>query len=184
MGSNNVNITRNIINSKTNDYSQEYATIQAMVVVESNDCLIDSNNFDLIELPYGFDIETLDGIKKSSLEIYINSLCPTTCPYWENCRLNEHNNQYNFSQKTIFNCNNRKLYYDENNFVSFENIIETYVKKGISHFKMENIPFCDSINAQFDHAYIDFLIKYFIKEEYRTEALNFVLAEENNYNGN
>ena len=147
-------------------------------------CLIDSNNFDLIELPYGFEVESLDGIKKSSLEIYVNSLCPTTCPYWENCRLNEHNNQYNFSQKTIFNCNNRKLYYNENNFIPFEDVIELYVKKGISHFKMENIPFCDSIDAKFDHAYIDFLIKYFIKEEHQAEALNFVLAEENNYNGN
>ena len=46
------------------------------------------------------------------------------------------------------------------------------------------VKYRQEVNAQFDHAYIDFLIKYFIKEEYRTEALNFVLAEENNYNGN
>ena len=47
--SNNVEITKNIINSQTNDYSQAYATIQAIAVLETNDCLIDSNNITLTD---------------------------------------------------------------------------------------------------------------------------------------
>ena len=47
--SNGVEITKNIINSETNDYSQAYATIQAIAVLETNDCLIDSNNITLTD---------------------------------------------------------------------------------------------------------------------------------------
>ena len=49
MGSNNVNITKNKINSVTNDYSQLYATIQAIAIIESDDCLIDSNDITLTD---------------------------------------------------------------------------------------------------------------------------------------
>ena len=52
MKSNKVNIVKNTINSKTNKYSQApyaYETIQAMLIVESNDCLIDSNNISLTD---------------------------------------------------------------------------------------------------------------------------------------
>ncbi|WP_296891044.1 right-handed parallel beta-helix repeat-containing protein, partial [uncultured Methanobrevibacter sp.] len=47
--SNTVEITKNIINSETNDYSQAFATIQAIAVLETNDCLIDSNNITLTD---------------------------------------------------------------------------------------------------------------------------------------
>jgi hypothetical protein len=49
MGSNGVYITRSTINSRTNAYEQEYATIQAMVVVNTNDCIIDSNEITLTD---------------------------------------------------------------------------------------------------------------------------------------
>ena len=49
MGSSKVNITKNIINSRTNAYDQDYATIQAMVIVNSHDCLVDSNNITLTD---------------------------------------------------------------------------------------------------------------------------------------
>jgi hypothetical protein len=53
--SNDVEITKNIINSQTNDYSQAYATIQAIAVLETNDCLVDSNNIqsELLDMGYG-----------------------------------------------------------------------------------------------------------------------------------
>ena len=49
VGSNKVEITNNLINSQTNDYSQEYATIQAIAVLETKECLIDSNDIYLTD---------------------------------------------------------------------------------------------------------------------------------------
>ena len=139
--------------------------------------LIASDNFALIELPtrYNGNFEELKKIsKRSHIEIVVNPLCEIKCPNFENCRLLENSNQYNYSGSSVYcECSKRKSYDLNPNIITLEEIEEKYVPLGITHFKIEDFPRNEPMLN-----YYNFLINYFIKPEYQKQVLALLVSGE------
>lgn len=139
--------------------------------------LIESDNFALIELPtrYNGDFEELKKIsKRSHIEIVVNPLCEIKCPNFENCRLLENSNQYNYSGSSVYcECSKRKSYDLNPNIITLEEIEEKYVPLGITHFKIEDFPRNEPMLN-----YCNFLVNYFIKPEYQKQVLALLVSGE------
>ena len=136
--------------------------------------VIDSNKFTLIELPLELnkDFEFLKQINnRKTLEIQVNSKCPLSCESYKACNLACQKKQYDFCGFNIFNsCNTCVNNVSLHESISIEEILDKYIPLGISHFKIDSF--------ENDKMYIDFVLKYFFKEEYRTNVLEIFAKEE------
>lgn len=136
--------------------------------------ITENDDFKLISLPPNLnnDIEYLKALKyNNKIEITINPRCPSYCPQYEQCHLQEHNMQYNFSQNSILGncikCNPYNIDFSLN----LEDLKETYLPLGINHFRLEECLPNELLR------YYTFLIKFFIKEEYQEEMIEEGLLE-------
>ena len=136
--------------------------------------IAENDDFELISLPPNLnnDIEYLKALKyKNKIEITINPRCPSYCPQYEQCHLQEHNMQYNFSQNSILGncikCNS----YDIDDSLKLEDLKSIYIPLGINHFRLE-----ECLPNELLRYYI-FLVKFFIKEEYQEQIIEEGLLE-------
>lgn len=152
------------------------------MTIESINELINSGIFLLIGIPdkYSNNLDFLSSIdNKAKIEITINPRCPQTCKNYELCRLSEQTTQLNYSAQSIANCQTRYNLFDRvHQCISIEEIIEKYLPLGIKNFIFDDFPFAYSNNSIL---YLQFLIKYFIKDEYQDECIeNYLKWEKNN----
>lgn len=129
----------------------------------------EQNIFTLIEIPfyYNNNKEFLNNIiNKQTIEIIIGEKC-NNCSKEQikKCKIQENLNQFNFSNKTVYNCNYINQY---NNFSILEQEIKKFIKMGFSHFKIDTPPY------QKNKEFKKFLIKNLIKEEYWQHAFEFI----------
>lgn len=139
--------------------------------------LIDSEEFDLIELPYNFDLTTIQNLPKKYFELQVNSLCPKSCSYYDECRLAEHEKQYNFSGRTQYECVKYNGYDTIKEIINLKDIENIYLPQGYNHFKLIDIPAKEAITAP--DKYINFLVNYFIKPEYQLKVYKILEGKEN-----
>lgn len=116
------------------------------------------NDFYLIHLPLEktIDFDFLKKIKnKNKIELSLNIECMFNCNKYKTCLLHEHQSQYNFLEDNNFKiCNS----FDKNKIISLEEINKYFVPLGFNNFIISNITKQD---------YKQFLIEYFIKDEYK-----------------
>lgn len=132
--------------------------------------ILEKKNFNLIELFPNVDFEFLKKIKnKEKINILIGNKKCYNCRYYTECKINEHINQYNFSnQMKMFNCPIRN---DIQFNLTLNDIIEKYIPLNITHFSFDDYIMSNNMNLL--NTYIDF----FIKDEYK------YLVEKNFYKG-
>lgn len=136
--------------------------------------LIESNKFTLIELPLELnkDFDFIKSLKdRRALEIQVNSRCPLTCNSYKSCNLSCQKKQYDFSGFNIFkSCNKcvNNISLDES--ISIEEILNKYAPLGISHYKIDSF--------EDDKAYINFVLNYFFKSEYKNNVIEIFSKEE------
>ena len=131
--------------------------------------ILENPDFQLASLPSKIaeNFEYIEKItQKNKIEICVNPMCPKSCKKHSDCILNENINQYEFSGNSIFNsCPFIYDYKDNPQIIQMKELKEKYIKKGITHFRLEQCPNVQIIN------YFIFLVRYFVKEEYQTECL-------------
>lgn len=137
---------------------------------------IKSNNFQLIELPYGYNLSLIKDLPKQNLELKVNSLCNPKCAYYKKCQVIEQKNSYNFSGKSIYECSNYSGYHEPYEIIPLKDIEEIFVKQGYNHYKIIDFPTKESY--LFPEHYAQFLIKYFIKDEYAILTYNYLFGKE------
>lgn len=107
------------------------------------------------------------------IEIIVNNICPYSCSKYNQCPIAENKAQINYSLNSCFKeCKNTLNPFDNNSFISLEEIKEFYLPKNINHFVLRDMPSLDL------HEYLLFVTEYFIKEEFK------LLFIENYYNYN
>lgn len=135
--------------------------------------IVESGKFTLIELPLELnkDIEFLKSLNsRKSIEIQVNSKCPIGCSQYKNCSLANQKKQYDFSGHNIYaSCNKCENNISINESISIEEILNTYAPLGISHYKIDSF--------ENDKEYIDFVVNYFFKDEYRGNVLEILSKE-------
>ena len=131
--------------------------------------ILENPDFQLVSLPVKLanDFDYISQInQKNKIEICINPVCPINCKKHSECVLVENSNQYDFSIASVFNtCSRVHSYRNNPQIMSLDTIKETYIKKGITHFRLASCPNADVMQ------YFIFLVNYFIKEEYQQEFL-------------
>lgn len=138
--------------------------------------IIEQNIFKLISLPSYHDLNLKEIEHKKYLELTINNICKN-CPILnqQECIKIEHNSIYNYSNNSSYlNCPHFLSYNHQKAIdISLDDIQNTYLPLGITHYKLDNFP--NIPNAFID--FIFFFVDYFIKEEYQNEALIQLLKE-------
>lgn len=133
--------------------------------------LIDLKKFSLIEIPTDFndDLDFLKQIKnKNKIELIVNPRCKKTCESREGCAIHEHKAQLSYSGLSNYkNCSNTFDYLNNKRLITIEDIKNTYLPLGISHYSFEEYPWISGDLA------IRFYVNYFIKEEYYESVVNF-----------
>lgn len=133
--------------------------------------------FDLITIPFNYvkDLSYLKKIKnKNKIEVTINNTCKNCNFYQSNiCLAKENELQYNFSEGSVLASCKKQVNYRESTLISLEDIVTKYKNIGIKHFKL--VDFCQNSSNAID--YIDFIVDYFIKDEYKNEIRNMMLKE-------
>lgn len=138
--------------------------------------IIEQDIFHYISLPTIFnnDLEFLKSIKnKSKIILTLNYPCNINCKNYNKCIIAENKSQLNYSNQSIRSCN-KKTDYSKIQIPSIDEIKRKYLTLGINHFEISNF-YDDSYD------YIQFLIKYFIKEEYQLQIFNDVFIGEKLY---
>lgn len=130
--------------------------------------LAKEEKFKLIQIPYDkiSDFNFLKQLnKKNQIEIPISVPCDLKCSNFDYCLLNENLTQYEYSSKNIIrDCLNHRDYNILNPLITIEDIKEKYIPLGFNHFYIAEV-----FNDNIDH-YLDFLINYFIKDEYKIQV--------------
>lgn len=145
--------------------------LDLIIPFDSNiiDICLKDNLFYLIQIPYSKakDIEFLKKLSnKKNIEIPVTTSCNIDCYNFMKCLEKEHYNQYNFSENNIFkNCSYHKDCNLIKPLITLEEIEKIYIPLGFNHFY-----FAEIINDKIDN-YKNFLIAYFIKEEYQKIVL-------------
>lgn len=140
-----------------------YATYMTEFTPDLLNNILEFNKFALIQIPPQFstDKEFLSKINdKTKLEIVAGTVCSPHCRNFDNCIIQQHQNQYNFSRSSIFgNCplTRNKIYIKD-----ITALKEFYLPLGISHFTLP--PLRNSFSYL---EVVNFYIQYFIKEEYQ-----------------
>lgn len=122
----------------------------------------DLDKFMLYGIPdkYTFDLVWLNQLQhKNKYEITVNPICPASCTNCDICTLKEHQNQLDYSNKSIFAlCDKSFNVLNMQNVLTIETILKDY--KGFNRFTFSNSYIHTS------EEWIDFYIKYFIKPEF------------------
>ena len=111
------------------------------------------------------DINFLQQLKhRNKIKIPINFCCDEKCPQYFQCKEQEHLKQLNFENNSYFTyCNNINI-----KNVSLKDVEEKYIPLGYSQFYLTN---SISFNTE---KYIELLVNYFIKNEYRFEIYKYL----------
>lgn len=119
------------------------------------------------------DLEFLEQINhRKKIELTVNPICNLQCPRYFDCQYYSHKTQYDYSFKNEYkNCNKSLTYQYRTPLISLEDIQNTYIPLGITHFRLSET-ICDSKDNL-----IIFLINYFIKEEYHDAVYQLFLQE-------
>lgn len=126
---------------------------------------IDINNFRYIKISNYYNIE--NKIEPEKIIIKLNSSCGFyNCPIREKCDNNLKQSIKNYScLDPRSDCSLVRKYGDDIKFSD----IEIYIRNGVNHFEL-----APALNKK---DYIDFLIKFFIKEEKQLEIKKIMLEE-------
>ena len=132
--------------------------------------LNEQNLFSFIEIPENLstNLEFLKEIeKKDKVELLIGNKKCFNCNYFSECKINEHMNQYNFSNRMLMTkCpirNNIELN------ITLEDIKNIYYPLGFKYFSFDNYLFGVENNL------LDVYINFFIKDEYKYQVYkNFI----------
>lgn len=140
------------------------------------DDLILDNKIDFISLDekHSLDLSFLKKIKnKNKIQITATSECNVACSQFNNCRIHQHQTQYDFSNFNKYhNCPYYIPYHFREPLLSLEKIEKDYVPLGFTHFSLGEVIH----DEKFDN-FILFFIEYFIKEEYQYEVLKKIRME-------
>lgn len=122
--------------------------------------------FDLIGLPERFnkDFTFLSNLThKNKYELTVNPICPANCRNYNQCLLNEHLNQLNYSDQQVQQrCFKRNPFGGSSELIDLEEIKKTYVPLGFSHFTFSQNCIPQDV--------FGFYLKYFIKPEHITHV--------------
>lgn len=139
------------------------------ITPEQLDQLIVENQIDYISLDeiHSIDLEYLKQIKnKKNIKLAATAECNVECNRFINCRIQQHQKQYDFSNYNCYiDCNNYIPYQYKKNIITFEEANNFYKPLGFNHFTLGNI-----ISDNVDN-FILFFIDYFIKDEYKYELI-------------
>lgn len=159
------------IKNKYSEYNFMLSSQADLITKFTPELLNDLNEFDtfsLIGLPtyLNTNFDFLKQLKsKSKYEIIVNPICNSTCMNYNDCWLNEHKNQLNYSEKQyILNCMKTNQFLDANKILSLEEIKKTYLPLGFNKF---------TFSTQYllsENKLLNFYLQYFIKPEYRLAA--------------
>lgn len=128
--------------------------------------IIDFQKFELIGIPddLRFNFDFLKEIKKRNLlEITVNSHCPKKCKFLNECILQEHQLQLEYSGKSLLLQCDKGLPILNTEVITLEDIKKKYLPLGITHFTFANFP-SGIYNV------LTFYLNYFIKDEYHQKA--------------
>lgn len=117
------------------------------------------NDVTLIGVPdkYTFNLEWLNQLKRKNMyEITVNPFCSAKCQNCDICLLKEHQNQIDYSGKSVLGlCNHSYNVLDLTNVLSIEEILEKY--KGFNRFTFT------CVYGRTVEEWLSFYINYFIK---------------------
>ena len=126
--------------------------------------IIDFNKFQFIGVPdrLAKDFEFLEAIKgRNKLEITVNPRCPVKCRHYNECHINQHFSQLEFSATdNITLCRNNCL---NKNIISLDDIKQDYIPRGINHFTFAQ----QNASIISENDMMAFYIFYFIKPEHQ-----------------
>lgn len=139
------------------------------LTAEQIDNLIIKNGVDYISLDeiHSIDIEYLKKIKnKKNIKLSATSECSLDCNNFYNCRIQQHQKQYDFSNYNCYlNCNKCVPYQFRKQIITFEEAHNIYKPLGFTRFTLGEV----IVNDIDD--FILFFIEYFIKDEYKYDIL-------------
>lgn len=142
------------------------------------DNIIEYNKFKLISLPSKFNTQ-LDLLKTFQypeyLELTINPLCPFNCQFQESCAIQEHKMQLEYSEASQYKECTKRYNIFNTQLLTLDEIMNVYLPLGICHFTIDSWD-----NNYIQANYLEFYIKYFIKEEYQMDAYLEIVKELNN----
>ena len=158
-------------------YSMPYDNNNHIMTPDLINQLNDENIFDLITIPFNYikDISFLKKIKnKSKIELTVNNLCKN-CDLVQSeiCSLKENELQSNYSGTSLLSNCDKRVPYTDSTVITLEEIVQKYNAIGIKHYKLVDFfqnP-CNTID------FINFIIDYFIKDEYKNEIRTLMLKE-------
>ena len=138
--------------------------------------LTEFDQLSYIKLPFRLnsDLELLKEIEhKSKIELVVNTLCPSTCPSFVECHIQEDESQLSYSNNgPIEMCDKNNHYaWNTNLCLPLEQIKEIYEPMGFHKYSFMNIP----SNVIFNK--VLFYFNYFFKPEYIGEMLRQFNAE-------
>ena len=158
-------------------FSKQAFTLCPNITPEQIDNLILKNGVDYVSLDekYSTDLNFIKQIKtKEKIKIAVTSECDNLCSQFYNCRIQQHQAQYNFSNfNQFYNCSHYLPYHKRKPILSLEEIKEKYKNLGFSHFTLG-----ETIYDEKEDNFILFFIEYFIKQEYKYEVLKIMMLED------
>lgn len=127
--------------------------------------LAEFDQLDKIKIPFKYakDFDFLKEIKhRQKMEIVVNSLCPITCPSYNECKIISDEAQTNYSKTNpFFGCyKNNDYIWNTNNTISLDDINDKYLPLGFNHFSFAPLP-----NIQLYNKIIYYFSYFFQPEE-------------------
>jgi len=116
------------------------------------------------------DVLDDDTIELKRIGLVINPMCPLDCESLQECRLIQHNHQFSYSDKNVYEgCSKTLNLFENYQIYSIDCIVKNFNCKGLSNYKLEMF----SPKAAKEDV-IDFLTNYLIKPEHIQFAKDFI----------
>ncbi|MGF6375097.1 hypothetical protein M2140_000131 [Clostridiales Family XIII bacterium PM5-7] len=132
-------------------------------------------DFKLISLPEDktTDMSFLEAISNpSKIELSVNTVCNKSCVKYKQCKMHEHQSQYDFSEVNNYKrCQEHSSYAERAPMITMDDIVAKYLPKGFNHFTLAEV-----ISDSRDNL-INFLVNYFIKDENKAEVYEMIMKK-------